>query len=197
VTEHSFVLDPDLIKPWKRLLSPSCRELQLSRNARETVRDLSILYECSKQVILTTLIQQHLPVLEFSLVAYPVLEKLSHSPFRSDVGIYIDIYEVLTNLARQEKVSRSKLAGAIFSSLDRDTVFGIAVSPRFRTYTKQLHDTAVPLKIPESFYIILRETKDRYKTAMCSLASFILYEEFENTESIELKTDWRSLLCNL
>lgn len=197
VTEHSFVLDPGLLKPWKRLLSPSCRELTLSRNARETVRDLSVLYECSKQVILTTLIQQHLPVLEFSLVAYPVLEKLSQGRFRSDVGIYIDVYETLTNLAKQENVSRSKLAGAIFTSLDRDTVFGIAVSPRFKVYAKQIHDTAVPLKIPESFYIILREAKDRYKAAMCTLASFILCEEFQNVESFELKTDWRSLLCNL
>lgn len=196
VTEHSFVLDPELIKPWKRLLSSNCRELLLSRDARETVRDLSVLYECSKQVILTTLIQQHLPVLEFSLVTYPVLEKLSHSSFRSNAGIYIDVYQALTNIANQEGISRTKLVGLIFSSLDRNTVFAIARSARFRTYAKQLHDTAIPLKIPESFYIILKEAKDRYKAAMCSLASFILCEEFKNIESIDLKTDWRNLLCN-
>lgn len=198
VIEHSFVLDPELIKPWKRLLSSNCRDLRLSRNARETVRDLSVLYECSKQVILTTLIQQHLPVLEFSLVAYPVLEKvsLSRRKFRSEVGIYIDVYETLTNIARQEGVSRSRLVAAIFTSLDKDTVFGIATSPRFKIYAKLLHDTAIPIKIPESFYIILREAKDRYKVAMCALASFILCEEFENVESIDLETDWHSLLWN-
>ena len=195
VTEHSFVLDLDLIKPWKRLLSGNCRELRLSRNARETINDLSVLYECSKQVILTTLIQQHLPVLEFSLAAYPVLEKLSQGRFRSNVGIYIDIYEALTNIAKQEGVSRSKLLTVIFSSLDRDTIFGIAVSPRFKKYAKLLHDTAIPIKIPESFYIILREAKDRYKAAMCALASFILSEEFENIESLDLETDWHNLLC--
>lgn len=195
MTEHSFVLDPKLIKPWKRLLSAQCRELRLSRNAREIVRDLSVLYECSKQVILTTLIQQHLPVLEFSLAAYPVLEKVARGHFRSDVGIYIDVYETLTEIAKHEGVSRSKLVGAIFISLDRDTVFGIARSPRFKAYAKLLHDTAVPLKIPESSYIILREAKDRYKAAMCALASFILAEEFENVESIDLETDWHNLLC--
>ena len=195
VTEHSFVLDPELIKPWKRLLSTNCRELRLSRDARETISNLSVLYECSKQVILTTLIQQHLPVLEFSLVAYPVLEKVSHGRFRSDVGIYIDVYETLTNIAKQEGVSRTKLAGAIFTSLDKDSVFATAISPRFKTYAKLLHDVAIPIKVPESFYIILREAKDRYKAAMCSLASFILGEEFENVESIDLKTDWRNLLC--
>ena len=195
VTEHSFVLDPELIKPWKRLLSGNCRELRLSRNAREIINDLSVLYECSKQVILTTLIQQHLPVLEFSLAAYPVLEKLSQGRFRSNVGIYIDIYEVLTNIAKQEGVSRSKIVAVIFSSLDRNTVFGIARSPRFKKYAKLLHDTATPIKIPASFYIILREAKGRYKATMCALASFILYEEFENTEPIDLETDWRNLLC--
>lgn len=195
VTEHSFVLDQELIKPWKRLLSHKCRELLLSRNARETVHDLSVLYGCSKQVILTTLIQQHLPVLEFSLMAYPVLEKLSRGSFRSVVGIYIDIYETLTTVANQESVSRSGLIGVIFTSLDRETVFAVARSPRFKAYAKLVHDTAIPIKIPESFYIILRETKDRYKAAMCTLASFILAEEFENIESLKLKTDWHNLLC--
>ena len=196
VIEHSFVLDPELIKPWKRLRSPNCRELCLSRNARETVHDLSILYECSKQVILTTLIQQHLPVLEFSLIAYPVLDKLSRHKFRSCVGIYIDIYETLSDIANQKEVSRTKLAGLIFASLDKHTIFGIATSARFLAYTKQTQDTAVPLNIPESFHIILRESKDRYKVAMCALASFILIEEFQNMESIDLKGDWRSFLCN-
>ena len=195
MTEHSFVLDQELIKPWKRLLSHNCRELRLSRNARETICDLSVLYECSKQVILTTLIQQHLPVLEFSLAAYPVLEKVSRGRFRSVVGLYIVIYERLSIIADQEGVSRSRLIAAIFASLDRDTVFGIAVSPRFKTYAGLLHDTAIPIKIPESSYLILREAKDRYKAAMCTLASFILREEFENMESFELRTDWRNLLC--
>ena len=145
---------------------------------------------------MTTLIQQHLPVLEFSLAAYPVLEKLSRRQFRACVGVYIDVYEVLSTMASEEKVSRARLAGLIFTSLDRDTVFEVARSKRFRTYAKQIHDTAVPLSIPESFYLILREAKDRYKAAMCALASFILCEEFENTGSIELKTDWHSLLWN-
>ena len=87
IMEHSFVLDSELIKPWKRLLSKNCRELRLSRNARETVCDLSVLYECSKQVVLTTLIQQHLSVFEFSLAVYPMLERLSQRPIRSCIGI--------------------------------------------------------------------------------------------------------------
>lgn len=163
----------------------------------ETVRDLSILYECSKQVILTTLIQQHLPVLEFSLAAYPVLEKLSEHRFRPCVGIYIDIYETLSIMADEAGVSRTKLASVIFISLDRDTIFGIARSMKFRAYAKLLHDTAVPLKIPESSYLILREAKDRYKAAMTTLASFILREEFQSVDSIDLEGDWSSFLCNL
>jgi len=194
VTEHSFVLDVELVKPWKRLYSSNCRDLRISRNAAETIRDLSVLYDCSKQAILTALIQQHLPVLQFSLVVYPVLEKLADKKFRPCVGIYIDIYETLSNLAKREGVSRTKLAKDIFVSLDRDTVLAVARSEKFQSYSKQVHDNATVMNLPESFYLSLREAKDRYKANMVTLASFILLQEFESIASIDLKSEWRDFL---